>query len=204
MTGRPLSVEECDRLWEAWTPGQVAERLSGAPSCWHVAAGWALDLFVGGLGRAHSDLEIGIPRERFAEIVDAFPGYEWDVVGDGHAWPFPEEADNHHQTWLREPATGLYRLDVFREPHRGDRWVCRRDTAITLPHDELILRTTDGIPYVIPEVVLLFKAKARRAKDEADFVRALPAMDRSRRARLSGWLSRVHPGHAWLETLSRF
>ena len=36
-------------------------------------------------------------------------------------------------------------------------------------------RTDDGIPYVIPEVVLLFKAKARRAKDEADFQHALPA-----------------------------
>ncbi|WP_328399519.1 hypothetical protein [Nocardia sp. NBC_00403] len=195
MAGRPLSVEECDQLWQAWTPAEAAERLSSTPPCWYVAAGWALDLFVGGLGREHSDLEIGVPRARFAEIVDAFPGYEWDVVGDGHAWPFPEEADNQHQTWLREPATGLYRLDVFREPHRGDRWVCRRDASITLPYDELILRTADGNPYVIPEVVLLFKAKARRTKDETDFLHALPAMDRPRRSRLSGWLSRVHPGH---------
>ncbi|WP_084510313.1 hypothetical protein [Nocardia lijiangensis] len=202
MAGRPLSVEECDQLWQAWTPAEAAERLSSTPPCWYVAAGWALDLFVGGLGRDHSDLEIGVPRARFAEMVDAFPGYEWDVVGDGHAWPFPEEADNQHQTWLREPATGLYRLDVFREPHRSDRWVCRRDASITLPYDELILRTADGIPYVIPEVVLLFKAKARRAKDETDFLHALPAMDQSRRSRLSGWLSRVHPGHPWLEKLS--
>ncbi|WP_063009676.1 nucleotidyltransferase domain-containing protein [Nocardia kruczakiae] len=204
MTGRPLSVEECDRLWKAWTPTEVAERLSGTPTAWYVAAGWALDLFVGGLGRAHSDLEIGVPREQFDEIAEALPGYEWDVVGDGHAWPYPEEAGNHHQTWLREPATGLYRLDVFREQHCGGRWVCRRDASITLSHDELILRTADGIPYVIPEVVLLFKAKARRAKDEADFLHALPAMDTSRRSRLSGWLSRVHPGHPWLETLSDY
>ncbi|WP_433664682.1 nucleotidyltransferase domain-containing protein [Nocardia sp. CA-128927] len=202
MAGHPLSVEACGQLWEAWTPAEVAERLSGTPPCWYVAAGWALDLFVGGLEREHSDLEIGVPHERFAEIVNAFPGFEWDVVGDGCTWPFPEEADNQHQTWLREPATGLYRLDVFREPHLGDRWVCRRDASITLPRDELILHTTDGIPYVIPEVVLLFKAKARRAKDEADFLDVLPEMDRSRRSRLSGWLSRVHPGHPWLETLS--
>lgn len=199
MTGRPVSPEECDRLWDAWTPAEVAARLSSTRLCWYVAAGWALDLFVGGLERAHHDLEIGVPRARFAEIVDAFPGFEWDVVGDGQVWPFPEEADNQHQTWLREPATGRYRLDVFREPHLGDRWVCRRDASITLPYDELILRTADGIPYVIPEVALLFKAKSPRAKDEADFRRTLPAMDRSQRARLSGWLSRVHPGHPWLE-----
>lgn len=202
MTGRPLSAEECDRLWQAWTPAQVAERLAGTSACWYVVAGWALDLLIGGLGRAHGDLEIGVPRARFDEIADAFPDFEWDVVGNGQAWPFPEEADTMHQTWLREPATGHYRLDVFREPHRGDQWICRRDASITMPYGELILHTDDGIPYVIPEVVLLFKAKQRRPKDEADFLRALPMMDRSRRARLSRWLARVHPGHPWLETLS--
>ncbi|WP_280398292.1 hypothetical protein [Nocardia carnea] len=202
MAGRPLSVAESERLWQAWTPAEVAERLSGAAPCWYVVAGWALDLFVGGPGRVHSDLEIGVPQERFGDIQEAFPGFEWDVVGDGYVWPFPEEADSQHQTWLREPATGLYRLDVFREPYLGDRWVCRRDASITLPFDELILRTASGIPFVIPEVVLLFKAKARRTKDEGDFLRALPALDGQRRSRLSGWLSRVHPGHPWLEPLA--
>ncbi|MCT7372650.1 hypothetical protein A7R75_26970 [Mycolicibacterium llatzerense] len=201
LAARTLSAEDCDRLWQAWTPVEVAERLSGTAACWYVAAGWALDLFVDGLGREHDDLEIGVPRERFSEIVDAFPGFEWDVVGDGKAWPFPEEADATHQTWLREPATGRYRLDVFREPHDGDLWVCRRDPSITLPYDELILRTNDGIPYVIPEVVLLFKAKGLRPKDQTDFARALPLMGQARRTRLSEWLARVHPGHLWLETL---
>ncbi|WP_234791677.1 nucleotidyltransferase domain-containing protein [Mycolicibacterium mucogenicum] len=202
MSGRPLSAEECDRLWQAWTPTEVAERLSGTSGRWYVAGGWALDLFVGGLGRFHDDVEIGVPRGRFAEIADAFPGFEWDVVGDGHAWPFPEEADSMHQTWLREPATGYYRLDVFREPHDGDHWICRRDASITVPYDELILHTDTGIPYLIPEAVLLFKAKAQRPKDQADFLHALPMMDRSRRSRLSGWLSQVHPDHPWLEVLS--
>ncbi|WP_416565877.1 hypothetical protein [Nocardia testacea] len=45
-------------------------------------------------------------------------------------------------------------------------------------------------------------AKARRPKDESDFLRVLPAMDRSRRSRLSEWLSRVHPGHPWMTALS--
>lgn len=202
MAGRRLSVEECDRLWQAWTPAEAAERLSSIRPRWYVAAGWALDLFVGGLGREHHDLEIGVPRERFGEIIEAFPGFDWDVVGDGCMWPFPEEAENQHQTWLRDPATGRYRLDVFREPHMGDRWVCRRNASITMPYDELILRTVEGIPYLIPEVALLFKAKAQREKDEADFRRVLPAMDRARRSRLTAWLALAHPGHPWLETLS--
>ncbi|MGX1777272.1 hypothetical protein ACWIGW_34555 [Nocardia brasiliensis] len=195
---RELSAEEADRLWAAWTPGEVAARLSGVVAPWYVAAGWALDLFTGGTARPHGDLEIGVPAARFGEIAAALPGFDWEVVGDGRAWPYPAEAENHFQTWLREPGSGCYRLDVFREAQAGDRWVCRRDPSITVPYAQLILRTDDGIPYSIPEVALLFKAKGLRAKDEADFERVLPAMDAARRARLFEWLSRVHPGHAWL------
>ena len=101
--------------------------------------GWALDLFVGGLGREHDDLEIGVPRDQFAGIVGALPGFEWDVVGGGRVWPYPEKADT---------------------------------------------------------------MQAQRTKDQADFLHALPMMDRSRRSRLSGWLSQVHPDHPWLEVLS--
>ncbi|WP_373862849.1 nucleotidyltransferase domain-containing protein [Nocardia amamiensis] len=202
MGGRLLSAEEAAELWTAWIPAEVAERMSSVTVPWCIAAGWALDLFTGGGARQHDDLEIAVPQQSFSEVAAAFPGFEWDVVGDGRVWPFPAQAANHHQTWLRDPATGRYRLDVFREPHVGDRWVCRRDPSITLPYDELILHTSDGIPYITPEVALLFKAKARRDKDEADFRRVLPAMDRSQRSRLSDWLSRVHPGHPWLEETS--
>ncbi|MEV4239288.1 nucleotidyltransferase domain-containing protein [Nocardia sp. NPDC050408] len=202
VAGRLVSAEECDRLWAAWTPAEVAERMSGVTVAWCVSAGWALELFTGGGARKHSDLEIAVPQDRFSEVVAAFPGFEWDVIGDDRIWPFPAKAADFHQTWLREPATGRYRLDVFREPHVGDRWVCRRDPTITLPYEELIRHTSEGIPYATPEVALLFKAKARRDKDEADFRRALPAMDRSQRSRLFEWLSRVHPDHPWLESIS--
>ncbi|MGH3130634.1 MAG: hypothetical protein ACRDNX_07440 [Gaiellaceae bacterium] len=52
------------------------------------------------------------------------------------------------------PATGLWRLDVFREPSDGDTWICRRDERIRLPYGEVIERTEDGIPYARPEIVL--------------------------------------------------
>lgn len=201
MAGRVVSPEECDRLWAAWTPGAVAERKSGVAVPWYVAGGWALELFTEGAARAHHDLEIGVPKGRFGEIIAAFPGFEWDVIADGRILPFPAEAENQHQTWLRAPATGRYHLDVFREPHIGDRWACRRDPSITLPYAELIRHTREGLPYAIPEVVLLFKAKAPRDKDEADFRHVLPALDQSQRLRLSEWLSRVHPGHPWLERI---
>ena len=196
-----LPVDAIDGRWDAWSPAEVAQRLAGVSAPWCVAAGWALDLFVGEITREHDDIEIAVPAARFDEVVAALPDHEWDVVGDGRVWPYPEQLAKHFQTWAREPATGTYRLDVFREPHIDDRWVCRRDDSITLPYGELIRRTGDGIPYVIPEVALLFKAKHLRDKDEADFARVLPDLDSIQRSRLRGWLLRVHPGHRWIDAL---
>ena len=159
MAGRWLADTEINELWQAWTPSEVAQRLSRVTAPWYIAAGWALELFTGEAAREHDDLEIAVPAARFGEVVTALPGFEWDVVGDGQVWPYPEQLANHHQTWLREPATGRYRIDVFREPHVGGLWVCRRDASITLPYGKLILRTSEGIPYAAPEVTLFVQSQ---------------------------------------------
>jgi hypothetical protein len=70
------------------------------------------------------------------------------------------------QTWIRERDTGIYRLDIFREPHEGDTWICRRDRSIRLPYEQIIVTSPDGIPYLVPHIVLLFKAKHHRPKDK--------------------------------------
>jgi hypothetical protein len=189
-------------LWDAWTPDEIAERLSGTRGRWYVLAGWALDLFLGRRSRPHEDLEIGVPRDTFGEIQAALPDCEFFVVGSGEAWPVSESAmAEHFQTWARERTSGLWRVDVIRERWDGDAWVCRRDERIRIAEDALILRTDAGIPYIRPEVALLFKAKAVRPKDDLDFLTVLPALDATRRAWLARALELVHPGHAWLGAL---
>ena len=42
----------------------------------------------------------------------------------------------------------------------------------------------DGVPYLRPELVLLFKAKNLRPKDDADFTSILPSLG----AHATGWL----------------
>jgi hypothetical protein len=168
-----------------------------------VAAGWALDLFHGRQTREHGDIEIAIPAASFPEIRDRFPGHLFDAVGSGRIW---EDAGSHvlaatHQTWVRDPSTGNYLLDVFREPHDGATWICRHDEAIRLPYSDIIGNTDDGIPYLVPELVLLFKAKHARPKDQADFDRIVPQLTRGQRNTLAELLARAHPGHRWLVDL---
>ncbi|MER7756465.1 hypothetical protein [Kitasatospora sp. NPDC097643] len=203
--GVPMTEAEAVARWTtAWTPAEVADRLAGVSAPWCVAGGWAVDLFRGRQTRPHGDLEIAVPAAHFPEIRARFPGFAFDIVSSGHLWeePAPEVWDLTHQTWLRDPATGEFLLDVFREPHDGPTWICRRDPSIRLPYAEVVRRTPDGIPYLAPELVLLFKAKADRPKDRHDFTGALPLLDDTRRRTLATLLARVHPGHAWLAQLA--
>jgi hypothetical protein len=102
---------------------------------------------------------------------------------------------------VREPATGHWKLDVFREPSLDGAWVCRRDESIRLPYERVVTRTDDGIPYVRPEIALLFKAKHVRPKDDADFAVIEPRLDDRSRMWLADTIERVHPGHDWVGRL---
>lgn len=195
-------------VWDAWRPEEVQRRLAEVAAPWYVAAGWAIDLFLGGQRRDHEDTEIAVPRERLDEVLEALAGFEpyaAGVPGPGLVTPLAEvtgEAlETYHQTWVLEPATGLWRLDVFREPSDGDMWISRRHQSIRLPYDGVIARTRDGIPYGRPEIVLLFKAKHARPKDDGDFAAVLPRLEPDRRRWLAEALELVHPGHRWLGEL---
>ena|SRR5215469_476345 len=193
--------------WQAWRPDQVADLLRDVSAPWYVAGGWALDLFRGHQTREHGDLEIGVPSAAFGQIRDALAACEFEAAGDGMLWPVDGPAfASTHQTWVSEPAPDLadgrvYRLDVFREASRDGLWVCRRDERIALPYETLVGRTLAGIPYLRPEITLLFKAKYTRAKDEADFRGVLPQLTAGARLWLRHNLELVHPGHAWIEVL---
>lgn len=190
--------------WRPFRPEEAARRFAGLEVPWAVAAGWAIDLFVGRERRGHEDLEVAIPSHALVAVAERLGDLAfWVPSGGGTLVALADaELDETHQTWALDPAANEWRIDLFREPSANGEWVCRRDERIRLSYAELIEHTADGIPYVRPEVVLLFKAKAARPKDEADLAAALPLLDASRRHLLAEWLELVHPGHFWLTDLA--
>lgn len=195
-----------DFEWEAWRPDETARRLAEIEVPWYVAGGWAIDLFLGGERREHEDLEIAVPNKRFlTDVAPALSDLELFVTDSGQVTPVADAGDRlavTHQTWGLDRAAGVWRIDVFREPSADGEWICRRDARIRLPYDELIERTADGIPYGRPEVVLLFKARSARPKDESDLAAVLPRLSAERRQLLAGWIAQVHPQHFWLPDLA--
>jgi hypothetical protein len=191
--------------WDAWQPVDAHRRLANVAAPWCVAAGWAVDLFLGGGLREHSDLEIAAPAARFAEVLAALPELEFFALVDRRARSVEEGEPvlrpPSHQTWGLDRPAGVWRIDVFREPSDGDTWLCRRDETIRLPYGELIEHTAAGIPYVRPEIALLFQAKHALPKDDADLAAALAVLEPERCAYLAELIERVHPGHRWLESI---
>jgi hypothetical protein len=194
--------------WCAWSPGEAATHLAGISAPWCVAGGWALDLWRGRQTRLHDDLEIAILRPQFDVFRRRFRELQMDLdffaVGSGEVSALPASSEppaGKHQVWLLERPTRVWRLDMFLEPGDADTWVCRRDEAIRRRRPEIMGTTADGVPYLKPEGVLLYKAKAARPKDEADFAASAPFLDEAARRWLKSALQLAHPGHRWIEAL---
>lgn len=180
--------------WAPWTPEELMARLRDVAVPWAVVGGWSLDLFLGHQSRPHDDLEVAVPVAGFPVVRNALADLDFQPPGGAD---FTES----HQTWGFDPSIRAYCVDVFREPHDGDTWICRREPSIRLPYDAVVRRSDDGIPYQAPEIGLLFKAKNNRPKDDADLAAICPRLDREQRRWLTGALEVVHPGHPWLDAL---
>ena len=82
-----------------------------------------------------------------------------------------------------------------------ERWVYERNSAISQPRDQAIYLNDQGIPFLAPVNVLLFKAKHTRDKDVQDFDRVLPHLRPHETALLRRWIVSEHTAHPWLEHL---
>lgn len=189
--------------WRPFTPADVAARLEGVDVPWCVVGGWSIDLSLGRETRHHEDLEIEILRGDFPAvraalaplIAHAVGSGEVRLLADGEVPPAPV-----HQSWFLDVDADEWRVDVMLAAGDAGTWVSRR-ADVSAPRSEIVGRTADGIPYLLPHGALLYKAKGARPKDEADLEVALPTLTDAQRAWLRDALERAHPGHTWLERI---
>ncbi len=197
--------------WRPWSPQDVAGFFAPLPVPWWIAGGWAIDLFLGRQTREHEDIDVQILR-RDQQVVRALFG-GWDMqaalpLPRDEAWPFQlwrhgEDLDAAiHDIWCRPTPTQPWALQLMIADTRDDSWLFRRTPSIERPVAALGCGATDGIPYLAPEIQLLYKAKGLRPKDEADFTLVLPALDQERCQWLRNALAEAHPDHPWLERLT--
>lgn len=205
----PPGVEDGDppdlEAWDAWTPWEAAERLASVDVPWCVVGGWSIDLFVGERTRHHGDLEVELLRPDFDVARAALTGFRLFTAGSGEVRALEHDEappSEDHQVWVLDVEAQVWRIDVMLVPGDTDTWVFRRDHSITAPRSSMVGRDVRGVPYLAPHGSLLYKAKAARAKDEADLAACLPRMGADARSWLRHALEHAHPGHPWIARLA--
>ena len=183
-------------------PRQVLSLLDGFGRPWWVAGGWAVDLFIGRRTRPHKDIEIALFRRDQSALQEHLSGWSLRKVVDHRLVPWlPGE-------WLTLPVHEIHgrgpdgqALEILLNEYRSGRWVFRRDQSITRTVALVGARSADEIPFLRPEIVLLYKSKDPRPDDQADFAQAAPLLDPESCAWLRVALQRHLPGHRWLDEL---
>ncbi len=193
--------------WQPADPAEVAQIFGRSQARWWIAGGYAIELAAGRPIREHADIDVLLLRPDQLAVQRVLPGWQWhaaDPPGMLRPWqPGEELPADVHDIWCRPGADQAWRIQVMLDECRDGDWVSRRDARIRRPVASIGFVTPEGIPYLAPEIQLLYKARARRPKDEIDLAVTLPILTQHQREWLSDALSLAYgPDHAWRARLS--
>ena len=179
----------------------------------YFAGGWAIDLYLGRVTREHHDIDALVMRrdhlllhkalkeftlKKIIPHPDGMPPNRGTIVGwrKGERLELPVHQVNAYRRDEAEPAFQV----MLAESSDGE-WIFRRNPEVRTPISRIGFHPLWGLPYLAPEIVLLFKAKHLETRDRIDFDNALPALSADARRWLRGALDKTHPGHEWLNAL---
>ncbi|HMD04555.1 MAG TPA: hypothetical protein VKG68_04730 [Candidatus Binatus sp.] len=192
---------------------EVAEALGNLRAPFYFAGGWAIDLHLGRVTREHHDIDALVMRrdhlllhkalEQFSlkKIIphpDGMPPNRGTIVEwrPGDKLELPVRQINAYRAGESEPA-----FQVMLAESRGSDWIFRRNPDVSMPLSRMGFHPLWGLPYLAPEIVLLFKAKHLEAHDRVDFEHALPALSADARRWLRDAIEKTHPGHELLRII---
>ncbi len=182
--------------WEPLAVAEVAGLFGAAPFRWWISGGRALECHLGRTWRDHDDTDVGLTREEVPRLRSVLVG-DVHVAAAGRHRPWTGEAPRaEHQEnnlWCRTDQHHPWALDLTIGDGDATVWRYRRDPSVTFPWSTAVLHTEDRVPYLAPELQLLFKSKGTREKDDLDAREVIPELDPSRLDRLSGLLPIDHP-----------
>lgn len=192
--------------WLPLTPAEVAVEMAAFTRPWWIVGGWAIEAATG-YEREHEDIDLSIFARDVPTFVAAMAGrwHVWNIVGDTLRPLTPETVgtrppDPTSQLWLRRDAASPWVVDIPLTPDIDGHWTHKFVPDLTNNLDKVTFER-DGIRYLAPELVLLYKARLARPKDDPDFEAVLNCLTPLCREELRVHLERLVPGHRWLSRL---
>jgi len=177
------------------------ELFAAYPARYWIAGGWAVDLMVGRQRREHADVNVLILANDLPVFARTFTGIlvKDHQTGVQQPWAPADEVEPGRHTFT-VPAAPC--VEVMLALTDGDDWVFHRGRRSRRALDDITHASADGLPFLGPEVVLMFKARHRRDKDDQDFRDLAPLLTDEQRQWLIPRLS--HPDadeHPWMPIL---
>ena len=190
--------------WRALDPTDAVNLLASSEAPWWSAGGWALDLFRGTRTRPHTDLDVGVLRRDVASVLHTLSIWEVFEAKDGRLTRLAAgcaPSRDVHSLWCGPTATDPWTIELVLDEADGDTWVYRRESRIRRPISTVVRLSPDRLRYLAPEIQLLYKSKARRSRDEADFAQICPLLATDARRWLHDALELTTPDHKWIAVL---
>lgn len=189
-----MSFEQCQKIYEL---------MRDFDKTWFIAGGWAIDLFIGKETREHHDIEIAIFRDDQLRLKNYLNEWEFKKVFNG-------EFHNWNNEFLQLPIHEIHasnklngdNVEILLNEVEDTMWNFRRDTRIYYPLKSLWSYSKTGIPYLNPEIVLLYKAKNTREKDNKDFLTIKDYLNKEQKQWLKYALQLHEPEHKWIQSLA--
>lgn len=186
------------------TPLKVWSLMRDFKPDWFIAGGWAIDLFLEKETRQHEDIEIAIFRPDQIALQKHLDGWVLKKAVNGTLpdWNPEEhlELPIHAIHCFNETVEPRF-LEVLLNETGGGEWLFRRNVKITKPLSKLSQTSNSGVKFLRPEVVLLYKSKRPRLKDEQDFEAVAERLDVESKEWLKNALAICYSEHHWLERL---
>lgn len=185
-------------------PLKVSDIMRDFKPSWFIAGGWAIDLYLGEMTRPHQDIEIAIFRKDQLTLHNYLEGWLLQKVVHGELLLWQQDE------FLEPPIHGLHcfneasdpqQLEVLLNETDGNEWVYRRNEKVRRPLAKCQLISKEGVKFLCPEIVLLYKSKNPNTKDEQDFAGIIEYLNSERRGWLRDSIAVCDAGHHWLERL---
>jgi Aminoglycoside-2''-adenylyltransferase len=191
---------------------EVAQAMGQLRAPFFFSGGWAIDLYLRRVTREHHDIDVLVMRRDHLQLHKALHEFSLKKIiphpeglvnrGTLSEWPRGERLElpvhqiNAYRADEAEPA-----FQVMLAESNDHEWIFRRNPKVRMPLARMGIHPLWGLPYLAPEIVLLFKAKHLEARDRIDFENAIPTLSADVRTWLREAIEKTHPGHEWLNAL---
>ncbi|WP_260508245.1 hypothetical protein [Cytobacillus firmus] len=153
--------------------------------------------------REHKDIEFAIFRKDQLYLKSYLIEWEFKKAINGELYTWGDE-------FLEMPVHEIHatnkmnvdEIEILLNETKSNYRTFRRDLRISYPINSIRSYTETGIPFLNPEIVLLYKAKSTREKVHQDFMTIKDYLGNEQKQWLCYTLEMHQPTHKWLQFLS--